>query len=228
MKTLQNNAHLLSFTEWLERNQWPLIGREEDDDDDAIGDDDDDDLDLDDDDDDDEDGDEEVRLTKAEYKAMQRELHARRKKQEKAEARAKAERERQAAAQGRWEELAEERQAEAEEAKAEAEAAQYRLDQFQRNLRVQGAATRLGFKDPGDAIRFLDDADTDDDAKTERALKKLAEQKPYLVDERRPTGGAINGGGSGGLTMDQIKNMSRDEINENWQAVQAAMAANGS
>jgi hypothetical protein len=196
---------LPSFADWLAEHDRPLFGRE----------------------DPDPDPDNEfVRMSRKEAEALRREVAETRRAKSKAEREARAERERQQAEQGRWEELASDRMREVEEANARAEAAEYNLDRFQRELRVNSIATRLGFKDPADAIRFLDDDDTGDDAIAERALKKLAEQKEYLVERRRGSGGPTNGG-SKGLTMADIKSMSQDEINDNWEAVQAAMASQG-
>lgn len=172
------------------------------------------------------DDDEFVRMPTAEASALRREVAEARKARKQIEESAKRDRERQRAEQGQWQELAEERQREIDEAHARAESAEYTLEQFQRNLRVSGIANRLGFRDPQDAIRFLDDDDTDTDDKAEKALKRLAESKDYLVERRRGSGGPSTGGPKG-LTIEDIKSMSQDEINANWEAVQATMASQG-
>lgn len=165
-----------------------------------------------------------VRMPKSEADALRREVAESRKAKRDAEAKAKADAEKQAAEEGRWSDLAESRQREAEEAAARADAAEYKLDQFQRDIRVNNLATQLGFKDPGDAIRFLDDEDTGDDESARKALLALAQSKKYLVNDRPRTGGPMGGSNGGGLTIEQIKNMSPDEVNANWEAVQAAMS----
>ena len=70
---------------------------------------------------------------------------------------------------------------------------------------------------------------TGDDKSCERALRKLGEEKPYLLDMKRARGRSMNGGVGGGvgLTMEQIKSMSPDEINANWEAVQATLSRGG-
>jgi hypothetical protein len=105
---------------------------------------------------------------------------------------------------------------------ARAEAAEYQLEQFQRTQRISSIANRLGFKDSEDAVRFLDDDDSDDDVTAERALKRLAREKPYLVDTRRSTGAPVGGEGST-LSMEEIKRMTPDEVNARWEEVQQAM-----
>lgn len=147
-------------------------------------------------------------------------LEARRRKDEK-DRKEKEQRE-----QGRFEEMLKEKDDERATTEAERDEARLELYNHKRTLRVEKAAKLLGFKDPDDAIRFITEEDSEDDAATERALRKLAKRKPYLVDQRRSTGVPVGGGnGSVTLTLDQVKNMTQDEINANWEAVQQAMAA---
>lgn len=215
-----------TFAEWYANRSKPFLFGADGDDDGGEGDgvDDDDSDEFAGDDDGDDDDNAYVRLPKKEADALRHEVAKARDEKRKAEAAAKKERERVAAEEGRFSEVIEEREREAQEAAARAEAAEFELDQFQRQIRVSNIANKLGFKDPSDAFRFLSDDDTGDDDTAERALKRLADSKDYLIERRRPSGGPVNGG-SKGLTMDQIKNMSQEEINANWEAVQAAMAA---
>ena len=169
-----------------------------------------------------------VRLPKSEAEAMRKENAAFKRKMAEAEKAARRERETLAADQGRWEELAQEREQEVLEALDAKEAAEYELDRYRREVRTVGLATRLGFRDPRDAILHLSDDDTADEGTCERALRKLAKDKQYLVDPRRASGVASGGsGGAGALTMEQIKNMTPDEINSRWTEVQRAMAMSG-
>jgi hypothetical protein len=201
-----------------------------DDDVDVDVDDDDDDADLDagggagDDDDDDED-DDYVRVPKSqldEFNRLKREQAESAKQRRKAEAEAKKAREQAQRESGNYDELLGEKDTEVQEAAARAEAAEYQLEQFQRTQRISSIANRLGFKDSEDAVRFLDDDDSDDDVTAERALKRLAREKPYLVDTRRSTGAPVGGEGST-LSMEEIKRMTPDEVNARWEEVQQAM-----
>lgn len=126
--------------------------------------------------------------------------------------------------QGQYEELLREKDDRIAEVEGERDQARYELDQFKRRVRVTEAAKRLNFKDPDDAFRFLSDEDTEDEVTTERSLKRVAKQKPYLVSERRSTGAPVSGDGVT-LTLADIKRMSPEEINQRWPEVQKAMAA---
>ena len=244
---LQHPSLNAEFQQWYESRFWPVIGREDDDegskdddDTDANADEEDDsaaDADTDDDDDDDKgkkaDGDAVTKLTadlakaKAEITAAQQAV--RKAKQEAREARNRA-----ATDSGDWEKVAKEREAELADAteratKAEESATKTtgELDEFQREVRVTRIASKLSFRDPADAIALLSRDDTGDDKATERALRKLADDKDYLVDQRKATGRAFGaGGGNNGLfTKEQLAAMSTDEINQNWDKVQASTAA---
>jgi hypothetical protein len=172
-------------------------------------------------------GDDDEVVSKSEFerlKRIARESETARKKAEREAAR-RAEQEKRES--GNWEELLRERDERLMEIEAERETARMELDITLRNQRIGSAATRLNFRDPEDAQHFLSEDETMDDAATERALKRLAREKPYLVNERRPSGGPINGEGPA-LTMEEIKRMSPEEVNARWQEVQAAMSASGS
>lgn len=228
------------FRSWLESHA-PLIGGEEDDDDDnepepkpaGSGDDDDDD------DDNPEPAggggnDEELKKLKADLAAAtdritKAEAAARKYKEDLRAAKNAA-----AQDQGNWEEVAKNAQAELEEVRQsvaaleqERDTAKGDLDSFQRQVRVTSIASRMGFKDPADARALLSPEDTGDDKAAERALRKLAESKNYLVDEQRATGRSMGNGGAatGLLTKEQMEAMSPEEITANWDVVQKSMSA---
>lgn len=110
----------------------------------------------------------------AAFAEMRRQLRAAEKAKADAEAKV-AERDRKdAEAQGKWKELA-------EAAEAKAADLEKRIADGERRTRVGDAAARLDFVDPGDAHRFLDADDMEDDRSVEAALKRLAKDKPYLI-----------------------------------------------
>lgn len=174
--------------------------------------------------DDDDEDDDTIRVNRDEYNRLKREQAEAAKARRKAERDAKKARERERKEAGQYDEILAEKDEEVAAAAARAEAAEYQLEQFQRRNRITAAATRLGFKDPEDAIRFLDEDETDDDVSTERALKRLAREKRYLIDERRSSGAPVNGERGMTLTHEDIKKMSQEEINNRWEEVQAALA----
>jgi len=137
-----------------------------------------------------------VQMSKAEADALRRQAAEARKVTKKAEQKAKADSEREAKEQGRWQELV-------DEAKAEAEEAKLQYDGLQRKLRIQAAASRLNFRDADVAAALLSEDDTEDDQTTERSLKRLAKEKPYLVDEHRRSGGPVVNGQQAGTTPEQ-------------------------
>jgi hypothetical protein len=159
-----------------------------------------------------------------EHNRLKREAAEAQKRARAAEREAKKQREKERRESGQYDELLAEKDEEVAAAASRAEAAEYQLEQFQRRIRIQGVAQRLGFKDTEDAVRFLDEDDTEDDVSTERALKRLAREKPYLVDAKRSSGAPVNGERSATLTLDDIKKMSQDEINARWEEVQTALA----
>lgn len=128
---------------------------------------------------------------------------------------------------GNWEAVAKERESELQEANERAQEAETRavtaeesLDNFRREVRITRIASKLSFRDPEDAIKHLlsQPEATGDDKACERALRKLAEAKPYLVDQRRARGRAMAGDGNGGpgLTAEDLKTMTPEQINEAW------------
>lgn len=138
---------------------------------------------------------------------------------------------------GNWEQVAKSREGEITdlreqlgEATDARTAAEYALDQYQRKVRVATVASKLQFRDPADAIAMLNDDDSSDDKSVERALRKLIENKPYLVDQRRATGRGMNGGSGGNgapFSREQLDKMSADEINGNWEKISASLERTG-
>lgn len=178
--------------------------------------------------DDDEDGDDVLELRRSDYERL-RQIAREHETQVKKAATEEATRKRQQQIeQGKFEEMLREEAETRLATEAERDTARDELAAERRNRRVEGVAKRLGFKDPEDAMAFISNEDGDDDSATERALKKLARKKPYLVDTRRPTGVPIGGQNGALLTLEAIQNMSEDEVNANWSEVQKVLAANGS
>lgn len=136
---------------------------------------------------------------------------------------------------GNWEQVAKERSTDLEEANERASGLEVRavkaeedLDTLRREIRVTGIASKLSFRDPADAMKMLSVDATGDDKTAERALRKLAEEKSYLVDERKARGRSMNGGGgSTGLTREQIKAMSPNEMQARLPEVKEALARMG-
>lgn len=156
------------------------LEEEEDEEDEDEDDDDDDDDDDDEDDDDDDDRqailDENNRLKR---EAAKRQKDARERRRKAAEKK------------GKWEEIARDETTRADTAESE-------LQKLRRQINVSKVAGRLNMKHPEDAHRFLDDDDMDDERLTERAVKKLKEERPELFNSKRRSGGNIdNGDGDG-------------------------------
>jgi hypothetical protein len=102
----------------------------------------------------------------------------------------KAERERKKAEdEGEFKSLYEQEKAEREREKAERERKDAEIERERREAKAERIATRLKFRDPSDVIGKLTDADLETEAKTEKALTKIADQKKYLLvdGEKRTT-----------------------------------------
>lgn len=134
---------------------------------------------------------------------------------------------------GRWQELVNEAEKGKTEAEKERDAAKAELVDYKFQVAVNRVADRLNFKDPSDAHKFLDNVDKDADEKTlEHELGKVLKAKPYLQGDRKSTGGRGGGkNGGGSWNLDEIRSMSTDQINENWdkpgfqEAIAQAQAA---
>jgi hypothetical protein len=135
---------------------------------------------------------------------------------------------------GNWEQVAREREAELQEANERAQTAerekveaQEALDSFRREVRVTRIATLLGYHDPQDAIAQLANKPeaTAEDKTCMRALRQLAQEKPYLVDARKARGRAMgDGGGQAGLTWEQVQAMPEEEVIRRWDEVQPVLS----
>lgn len=111
-------------------------------------------------------------------------------------------------------------------------------------MEIERLARKLNIVDEEAAYRLMDLAGVEYDQQSgkptnvEKLLQELAKARPYLVAQQgtdKGSGGsgtgaqggsAANGGTGRGatLTIDQIKGMTRDQINANWDAVQKALA----
>lgn len=107
----------------------------------------------------------------------------------------------------------------------EQEKRQAELEQQLRSKEIQILAGKLGIVDPEAAEKLIDWTKVEStESAREAALKDLLKNKTYLAGTpgsgpTQPT----NPGRQGGLTVDEIKRMTPDEVNKNWDAVQAAL-----
>jgi hypothetical protein len=86
----------------------------------------------------------------------------------------------------------------AEQEKERADQAEARAEKVEREARVTRIASRKNFRDPADVMAHLSDEDASEDRKAERAIEKLAKEKPYLVStgnrrQRDPSGDGDDG-----------------------------------
>lgn len=128
--------------------------------------------------------------TRAENERLKREAGQREKARRTAE-RAKM------AAEGKWQDIAEEMTRERDIERQSREAADKRYNDLLLEVHVTRIASNLNFRDPSDAARFIDDdidLDSDGAAKViEHTLRQVAKRKPYLVDNQRRSGAPVNG-----------------------------------
>lgn len=96
-----------------------------------------------------------------------------------------------------------------------------------------GAASRLGFHDPEDGLRYLDlDALEYDDAghplEVERQLAEVLKGREYLkATPRAPDAGQGERGRQPTLTVEAIAKMPRDEVRARYDEVMEALGAAG-
>lgn len=120
-----------------------------------------------------------VHMTKAEEGALRRRVAEAEKAQRKFEAdRKKAEEDRQAE-QGKWQELAEQRDRELGQERAE----RARVEREQRITRIAG---RLKYVDPSDVVGRVTADEGADDSSVEAALTRIAESSPHLIAKDPP------------------------------------------
>lgn len=180
---------------------------------------------------DDEDDDDVLEISRADYNGLKAAAKAARKAEKDREDAEKKAADKAKKDAGEYEELLKEKEERIAELEAERDDVAHKFDTHVREGRVKEQARQFGFKDPADAMANLTTEDTEDEQAVIRALRRVARQKPYLVDPRKASGASIGGvsNGTGGtLTMDQIRQMSQEEVIERMDEVQAAMAASGS
>lgn len=170
------------------------------------------------------DEDEYVRLPKGEAERLRRENSEAKKRERKREREEKEKAEKDKAEKGKWEEIASDRAKERDEAIKERDEAKQELIGYKRQQRVSSKASKLLFIDPADAHLYLKDEEMDDDDRTERALKRVLREKPHLKSTKRSSGVPLNGN-EGGLTFEQIQNMTEEEIIARKPEVDKALAA---
>jgi hypothetical protein len=132
-----------------------------------------------------------------------------------------------AEAQGKWEEIA--KTAEAARVKAEADAARIREERM-----VERLASSLKFHNPADVMHRLTPEQRADEAQAKVALEQIAKTDKYLVrQDAAPTpelgqvlepSATLKETAKTPLTMESIKAMSQDEMNDRLDEVQAFLA----
>lgn len=177
-----------------------------------------------------------VTMTKAEAEALRRRVAESEKAQRKIEAdRKKAEEERQAE-EGKYKELAETKDRELALERSE-------RARVQREQRISRLAAKAKFLDPADVIGRISAEDGEDDALTEAALERLAEQSPHLVAKEpqpRPkigqvldpsatsptqTGPQPPPGKAPLVTQADVEALSEQEFNSRYAEVEAVLAS---
>lgn len=120
---------------------------------------------------------------------------------------------------GEWEKLAKQYETERDQARKD-------LADLKAQIKVEGIAKRLKFRNTDEAIALLPtDTDRADEAAVSAALEALAENRPHLLDNGAPGPTGLPAGGSPtGLTLEQIKEMSPAEVNRRWDEVQPVLA----
>lgn len=120
---------------------------------------------------------------------------------------------------GEWEKLAKQYETERDQARKE-------LADLRAQIKVEGIAKNLKFRNADEAIALLPaDIDRADESAVTTALQALAENRRHLLDNGTPGPTGLPGGGSPtGLTLAEVKEMSPDEINRRWDEVQPVLA----
>lgn len=125
-----------------------------------------------------------VTMSKAEAEALRRRVAESEKAARKLEADRKAAEETQAAEQGKWEELARQREAELTQTRDQAA-------RVERDARVSRIAARMKFVDPSDVVGRVTADEGADDSSVEQALERIAKASPHLVAKETPAVPAI-------------------------------------
>jgi len=135
--------------------------------------------------------------------------------------------------------LADEKKTEAERERDKRIAAEARIQEMEaktRDAEVRHAvlltASKLGVHDPEDAFRLIDRGELSFDDQgmpenIEEVLKDLIKRKPYLVGATSPNGSPANPASNGhgrGLTLDDVKKMTPEQVAANWDAAKQAVS----
>lgn len=176
-----------------------------------------------------------VTLTKAEAAALRKEAAEARRAKKKAEKEEKDRKEAERRQKGQFEEIIREK----DERIAELEGQITKLEGEVTNVRggqvIGRVAKRLGFEDVDDAEVWFprysrDGEEVTNEQDVEAVLKRVLKEKPKLKAKGQPTGGPTGVGPPNGqkFTYDQVKSMSQEQINANWDEVQKVLEAQGS
>jgi hypothetical protein len=170
-----------------------------------------------------------VEMSRADYKALKASADASRKAEAAREAAEKKAKDQKKKDEGEYESLLAEKDEQISSLEAERDGVMHEFDTHKRHGVVREQARKFGFKDPEDAIANLTDEDMEDENSVIRGLRRVSGKKPYLVDTKRATGAPIGTGVNGsGLSMEVIKNMSRDEMDSRREEVQEYLASRNS
>lgn len=172
----------------------------------------------------DDDDDDSITVSKNEIHRLRRKAREADEKEKKAKKESEETDKKKKREEGRYQELLDEEKAKTGTETERADKAEGELKSFKFQVAVNRVATRVGFRDPSDAHLFLSQEMEDADEKDlERALKKVLEGKTYLKADRSASGTASNGSSNGGLTMDDVRRMTPDQVNSRWDEVQKVM-----
>jgi len=182
----------------------------------------------------DEDGDSDdfIRMPRSEMQRLRRELREAKKNEVTRATEERSRREKELAEQEKWKDLAASREDRINELEGELEALRMEGTKNERKANIVKVAKRLNFEYPDDAYMYLEVDDMEDEQSIESALKSVLRERPKLKSRRRGSGAPIpdgdeNDGKGGGLTIEDVKKMSPQEINARWPEVQAVMRAQG-
>lgn len=179
--------------------------------------------------DDDDDLDGFVRMPRSEVQRLRREAREARKGLKAREREERERREKDMADNEKWKDLAESRDERITELEGELEALKLEGTKNERKANIVKVAKRLNFEYPDDAHRFLDVDDMEDETSIESALKNVLRDRPRLKSRRKGSGAPIPGdsgdddGKGGSLSIEDIKKMSPQEVNDRWEEVQAVL-----
>ena len=155
-----------------------------------------------------------ITVERNKWENLQQQVVRLKKEEQRREAERRKAQEKQLEEQGKWQQLAEQREREAEEAKQA-------LRQETQRARVYEVASRYKFHNPQDVAALLgSNVDFEDDSQLEQAVINLKTERPYLVDNSsNRTGGALQAPAVGlsaeklaAMTPEEIKALPPDEV----------------